>query len=120
MFGAHLRPHRLDGHALLGRPRERNHLRRAHVAAEPGGETPPARPGGGACRGGSPALTAGGSQALRLSAATAEKDVSLTFSKPATVVRAIARAWWRRDSAPRSHAPTSRTPWCCTSPRRPA
>ena len=35
VFGADLRPYRLDGHALLGRPRERNHLRRAHVAAAP-------------------------------------------------------------------------------------
>ena len=51
VFGADLRPYRLDGHALLGRPGERHHLRRAHVAAGPRGETAPARPRGGEGRG---------------------------------------------------------------------
>ena len=42
LFGADLRPYRLNGHGLLGRPCERNHLRRAHGAAAPRGAAPPA------------------------------------------------------------------------------
>jgi CubicO group peptidase (beta-lactamase class C family) len=56
MLRACLRPHRLDGHALLGRPRERDHLRRAHVTAAPRSETPPARARRGARRGCGPPL----------------------------------------------------------------
>src|SRR5205807_118801 len=62
-----------NGHALLGRPRERNHLRRAHVAAAPRGETPPARTRGGARRGGSSPLSTGGSSSPRPPPATGER-----------------------------------------------
>ena len=40
----------LDRHTLLGRPGERDHLRRAHLAAGPRGEKAPARIGSGARR----------------------------------------------------------------------
>ena len=58
MFRADLRPYRLDGDALLGRPGEPDHLRRAHVAARPGREAPPARGRLGTRRGGGPRLIA--------------------------------------------------------------
>ena len=67
MFWANLRPYRRNGHALLGRPGERHHLRRVHVAARPRGETPPTRARGGVrCNGRSPLIT-GGSPSPRLS-----------------------------------------------------
>src|ERR1700747_1065453 len=58
MFGANLRPHRLHRYALLGGPGERNVLCRAPLAAEPWGEEPPARPGGGTRRRGKQPLSA--------------------------------------------------------------
>src|SRR5262249_28724147 len=74
LFGADLRPYRLNGHALLGRPGERNHLRRAHVVAAPRGATPPARSGGGARRRGRPPLNIGCKPSPRLPFAREEED----------------------------------------------
>ena len=50
MFRANVRSCRLNRHALLGRPSERHHLRRPHVAAAPCGPAPSVRTRGGTRR----------------------------------------------------------------------